>query len=31
MMQETHMKLCLKEPDFPRRFFPPKIGEMDQK
>ena len=31
-MLETHMKLCVKEPDFPGNFFlPQKIGKMGQK
>ena len=31
MMLETHMKLCVTEPDFPEKFFAPKIVKMGQK
>ena len=31
MMLESHMKLCVTEPDFPEKnFLPPKIGKMDK-
>ena len=31
MALETHINLCITEPDFPEIFFAPKIGKMDQK
>ena len=31
MMLETHMKLCVTEPNFPGKFFLPQIGENGSK